>query len=451
MTGTPSPSLPSLSASPKRKKALPDQTLGMVGIDFGTTNSVIAKSLGDQVAVAEHLLSSESNKKTQSFRSILCYWFDDDGPSRSIQVSAGPAAIEAYQLHGSDARLIQSVKSFVAAPSFTDTTIFGRRFPISDLIGDLLKGLRASSEMSLGPLGSQAVCGRPVKFVGGDADEKLGLERLRAAYQRAGFSTVKFVEEPLAAAHHYSQSVDQAELCLVADFGGGTSDFTVLQITPSGTKRKIKVLGQGGIGIAGDAFDYRIIQNVISPLLGKGTYFKGETGQRLELPVRYYTYLAQWHQLSMLKTRETLRDLREIRTYAEFPDRVAGFLYLIENELGYPLNVAVGNLKAQLSTDEEAILRFTLGPLNIDERVTRKQFDRWIAEDLAQIGIVIDQLLIDTKVQPERISRVFMTGGSSLIPAVRQLFETRFSEEKLSFGDEFLSIGAGLAMLASQA
>ncbi|MFT4102290.1 MAG: Hsp70 family protein [Burkholderiaceae bacterium] len=378
-------------------------------------------------------------------------------PAGTIRAAAGPDAIEAFRTHGADSRLIQSVKSFVASPGFESTVMFGQRYTIVDLITLLLRGLRRGAELSVGPLGTVAWCGRPVRFVGQQADEALALRRLEQAYARVGFASVSFVPEPQAAAHHYARSVRGTQVCLVADFGGGTSDFTLLRVSGAAgggadgrATPAIDVIAQAGVGIAGDAFDQRIVEHVVSPLLGMGSTYRGMSGQALAVPGHYYESLSAWHRLSMMRTRQTLKELQDIRVTAADPRAIERFMYLLDNELGFELHAAVTEAKARLSRAESATLRLRAGPIDIEAALARADFERWIAPELRTLAGCVDAMLADADVPPGRVDRVFLTGGSSLIPAVRELFASRFGAQRLSGGDEFFSIAAGLALAARE-
>ncbi|MFT3800404.1 MAG: Hsp70 family protein [Burkholderiaceae bacterium] len=447
-----SSSIPPAASSDRRSPAR------FVGIDFGTTNSVVAVADPDRAEPAR-VARYGAARDDASFRSLLCLWPDDDGPPGTIRAAAGPDAIEAFRTHGADSRLIQSVKSFVASPGFESTVMFGQRYTIVDLITLLLRGLRRGAELSVGPLGPAAWCGRPVRFVGQQADEALALRRLEQAYARVGFASVTFIPEPQAAAHHYARSVRGTQVCLVADFGGGTSDFTLLRVTgaggadadaDAGATPAIDVIAQAGVGIAGDAFDQRIVEHVVSPLLGLGSTYRGMSGQALAVPGHYYESLSAWHRLSMMRTRQTLKELQDIRVTAADPQAIERFMYLLDNELGFELHAAVTEAKAQLSRAESATLRLRAGPIDIEAALARADFERWIAPELRTLAGCVDAMLADADLPPGRVDRVFLTGGSSLIPAVRDLFATRFGAQRLSSGDEFFSIAAGLALAARE-
>ena len=211
---------------------------------------------------------------------------------------------------------------------------------------------------------------------------------------------------------------------------------------------RAEALGHGGCGVAGDAFDFRLIDHVISPRLGKGATYRSME-KILPLPAYFHASFAQWHQISWLKTTKTLG---ELRFFAEISDRggeLETLAELIEMDLGFELYQQVGAVKAALSSSEAAPLRFARGGVAIDAMVTRREFESWIAPDLARIEAALEETLAKAKCDAPQIDAVFMTGGTSFIPSLRAIFERRFGARKLNFDNPFQSVAAGLALLAA--
>jgi hypothetical chaperone protein len=422
-----------------------------VGIDFGTTNSVAAVVSDDgKVRVARH----GADRASGNFRSILC--FVQTGPRMPPRIVAGPDAMAAYLDYGSDCRLIQSVKSMAANPHFSSTLIFGRRYSVEELISLILKGLRISADGDQVPLGSAVTAGRPVRFAGLFADETLALKRLTEAFALAGFEEVGFVAEPLAAAYKFASRISSQQLCVVADFGGGTSDFSLVRFFPGKEGLAMETLGTSGVGLAGDRLDYRIIEHAVCPKLGMGSHYLS-MDKRLPIPSHYYARFQRWSDLSFLRTPETLRELRTLKRMAEDPGGLERLIYIIEEELGFDLYQAVSAVKTKLSSEENAVLAFKHGPVQISETITRESFNRWIAPDLAKIDEQVDVLFQEANVQPEKpdvqpgnVQHVFMTGGTSFVPAIRDLMAARFPDAAFSAEDEFISVGAGLALFGRE-
>jgi hypothetical chaperone protein len=426
-----------------------------VGIDFGTTNSAVAIADDRGVRVAHFGVAPEIS---ETFRSVLYFPCDFLNARTASKIPeapfTGPEAISKYLEPHEGGRLIQSVKSLVASRVFRDTQIGHKRYRVEDLAGLLLRGLRIEAEKVFGDLGSCVLAGRPVRFASAEtkADEALALTRLREAYRRAGFTSVTFEYEPVGAAWHYESSLKYDEIILIADFGGGTSDFSLLRVGPGVRNRSDgarEVLAAAGLAIAGDAFDARIIRNVVAPLLGEGTFYRS-LGKLLPVPASLYLKLEKWHHLSFLKSRETIRMLQGLRAESLEPEKLNALIGLIESDLGFHLHRAVQKTKFDLTTALESEFLFEDGDLSIKRRVTRADFESWIKGDVDRISTSVEEVLDEASLQPGGVDRVFLTGGSSLVPAVRRVFEDRFGAERVRAGGEFTSVARGLAIRAAQ-
>ncbi len=411
----------------------------VIGIDFGTTNSVVAV-LGPDGAVATHRFAA-GDAFTDVFRSVLCFWADGHS-SHALRHAAGPAAIEAYLDDPLDSRLVMSLKTYLAQRSFTRTQLHNRPFTLEQLIAIFLRALLRDVDLA----GARVIAGRPVRFAGDLADDALGESRLRAAFSLAGLPDVDVAFEPEAAGYRFTRTLDGPATVLIGDFGGGTSDFSLLRFEPRAA-RPVTALATSGVGVAGDALDFRIIDRVISPLLGKGGAYT-VMGKQLPIPIEYYTALARWHRLSLMRTPRTLRELHDIARTAAEPAGLRRLIRLIEEELGYRLYQTVSAVKAELSRSERAVLAFPDGGLRIEAVVERRDFEDWIAPDLALMSAAVDRALADARLAAEAVDRVFLTGGTSFVPAVRRLFERRFGPERVSGGGEFVSVAEGLALIA---
>ncbi len=421
-----------------------------IGLDFGTTNSALALATSDGVVQLARFRGKET------FRSIL--YFDEHDAARSgkLRVVAGPDAIQSYLNAKTPGRLIQSMKSYLASRLFNQTQILGETYALEELIGILLRHLRKFAEERFGNLGSTLVVGRPVHFSGtkNEADDKFAVNRLRTAFSNAGFENVHFLPEPVAAAYKYQQRLDHDELVLIADFGGGTSDFSLLRVGPgvrSAGDRARALLGNDGVPLAGDAFDGRLVRHLVAPLLGRGAEFRSVFDRVLPIPSWIYAHLERWHHLSFLRSPRTLQLLLDLRREALEPEKLAALLHLVEHDLGFLLFRAVERAKRELSEQDAARFRFEHEDLCIDRPVTRAQFEAWIAPELLAIAGCVDGLLRRARVPAAAVDRVFLTGGSSLVPAVRRLFEERFGSEKLRSGGELTSVASGLALRAASA
>lgn len=421
-----------------------------IGIDFGTTNSSIACAAPNStVKLANFPLAGGL---TDAYRSLL-YLEQIKERNRTVVKSwTGPEGIEHYLSADHKGRLIQSLKSFLSSRSLQTTEVFGQRRTLEDLIACILRDLRIKAADQFETNIRHAVAGRPVHFVGAEveADDRYAEERLLKAFRIAGFESVTFEMEPVAAAHYYESTLDHDELILIGDFGGGTSDFSLVQVGPSIRRRGRSakdLLGNSGVGLAGDAFDARIIRNLVSPALGAGSQIHS-MHKVLPVPSWVYFKLERWHHLSFLRTKETMRMLNSVKAQAFHPDRISALIDLVQEDLGYQLHRAVQKTKCDLSSHETARFEFTEGSIHLDALVRRCDFEQWVSDELIQIETCVDSLVSSCGVGARDIDMVFLTGGSSFVPAVRRIFASRFGEERIKSGNEFTSVAMGLALKA---
>ena len=430
-----------------------------IGLDFGTTNSALAIAPDRGSPRVADFAAAEG--RTHSFRSVLFGGLEEGDPQ--ARFVAGPLAIPRYLEAGEgdgERRLLQSLKAFLASRLFTSTNLLGRSTTLEEMIGRIVRGLLEEASGSLGPDapgdGDLLVVGRPVRFARSREaeDDDFAEERLRRALARGGLTALRFEFEPVAAAYHYEESLDADELVLIADFGGGTSDFCLLRVGPSHRgqpDRTRDILGTEGVAVAGDAFDARIVRNAVAPQLGLGTKQQKLFGQPVPIPPWIYRDLERWHHLSFLRSPKTLGVLHDILRHALDKPKIEALLHLVEMDLGYALYQAVERTKTELSAGDESWLRFDDPPTRIETRVTRAEFEDWIRPELTLIEECVDRLLASTAVSPEAVDRVFLTGGSSFVPAVREIFGRRFGEDRLRTGGELISVASGLALRARDA
>ena len=434
-----------------------------VGIDFGTTNSSVA--LVGEDGEVRLVRFQTSTGQTASSRSLLYLQRQSAAPGKPVHVWSGPEAIAEYLRHDPyeddvQGRLVQSLKSYVALRSFTGTEIFGRRYRVEDLLAKMLLDLRQRASEVFGFEVTRAVAGRPVWFVNADHDDDntFAEQRLHSAFLQAGWTDVRFALEPVAAAYSYGSVGEQqavtaeGELLLVGDFGGGTTDFSLLRLGGAGQPHT--VLCSTGVGLAGDAFDARIVRYAVAPAFGFGSVERTPPGAAAKaipaLPAWIYTSLERWHLLSFLQTRQTTELLRTAELRAAEPEKIRALRVLVQRDLGYRLHGAVQAAKIALSSAEETELAFREEGLNLQVKVTRAELEAWIAPELERIEESLSTLLAKAGVEPSAVRQVLLTGGTSLVPAVRRVFTSRFPTAEVEQGEAFTSVAHGLARMAAQ-
>lgn len=418
-----------------------------LGLDFGTTNTVIA--VADDSDHTHSVAYTSPAGTSDTMRTALSFLKDRQLGAGALKVEAGQAAIRAFIDNPGECRFLQSIKTFAASALFQGTLVHARRFQFEDLMEVFLKRLETYAGDGWPNGAKRLVAGRPVHFAGANPDPVLATSRYNEALTRLGFPEIHYVYEPVAAAFYFAQNLKADATVLVADFGGGTTDFSLIRFETEGGKLKARPIGQSGVGIAGDQFDARMIDQLVAPEIGKGSQFKS-FGKLLDVPSNYYLAFSRWNQLSVFKTLKEFTDLKSLVRQAEEPEKLELFIDLIDHDEGYPLYQAVSATKMALSSAEEADFRFApLGKAG-EKTVTRAAFESWISDDIARMEEALDQVLETTNTAADGIDKVFLTGGTSFVPAVRNIFRRRFSEDKIETGGELVSIAHGLALIGER-
>lgn len=418
------------------------------GLDFGTTNSVLAIAKGNNnVAIIDIDPSSPSPK---TLKSVL--FFDEEGG-----INIGQEAIDQYvDYSGMCGRFMQSIKAFLPDRSFKETYVFGRRYEIEDLITLILKTIKHRGELHVGHVVDTVVMGRPVLFSEDRELDLLAEERLRTAALRSGFTNVRFVYEPIAATLSYESNLRKGEekLVLMGDFGGGTSDFVVMRLR--GGKRDWRedregdILATGGVYIAGDAFDASIMWNKLAKHFGRGAKIHGSLpDQILEAPVWIPMTLCEWHMIPQLRDKKTLQIIHSLRGVSDEDQKAVKNLHtLIIENLGYMLFRAIERAKRELSDRESSIIEFSEKDIVILEEIMRDEFEALAEDKFQKIEACVDDTVSRAGISLQDVDTVLLTGGSSFIPRVRKIFLDRFGEGKILPVDAFTSVAYGLGLSA---
>ncbi|MGV8935974.1 MAG: Hsp70 family protein [Allorhizobium sp.] len=418
-----------------------------LGLDFGTTNTVLA--MADQGQTTHSMAFTSGAGTFDSMRTALSFTKDGKLGAQALKIEAGQAAIRAFIDNPGDCRFLQSIKTFAASALFQGTMVHGRRYDFEDLMEVFLGRLRDYAGDAWPSDVSRIVAGRPVHFAGANPDPELAVTRYNAALTRFGFPEIHYVYEPVAAAFYFAQNLTADATVLVADFGGGTTDYSLIRFETVAGKLSATPVGHSGVGVAGDQFDARIIDHLVAPEIGKGSHFKS-FGKVLDIPTNYYTSFSRWNQLSIFKSSREFADLKSLVRQSLAPDKLELFIDLVDHDEGYPLYQAVSATKMALSSADEAEFHFSpLGPAG-KKTVRRTDFESWISGDLARIEGALDDVLEKTRTAPGSIDKVFLTGGTSFVPAVRKIFTDRFDASRIETGGELVSIAHGLALIGER-
>ncbi|MCP3058805.1 Hsp70 family protein [Myxococcus sp. K38C18041901] len=405
------------------------------GLDFGTSNTAAALPDGTVLSLQPH------TPEPRLYRSVM--FFPDD----EREIYTGADAINRY-LEDNTGRFIQSVKSFLHSSSFRATQVKGRTFTIEDLVAILLRRVREAAGAHMGTPPEAVVLGRPAVFTPDPDADALAQKRLHRAAELAGFQHIEFLIEPIAAALAYEAQLTRDELVLVADFGAGTTDLTLMRLGPSrrGAKdRRPDVVGSTGVRIGGDRFDAEIMRHKLLPRFGAGSTYRvrGLSDKRLPIPQHIMAKLMSWHEMSFIREKSTQELLNTMMETSDKPTEIQALHDLVVDNLGYRLFRAIEAAKVRLSREDVATIDFEEARINLHELITRAEFDAFsqpLLDELEQCT----QGLLARHPEAEHIDAVFLTGGSSQIPAVRQLYVRRFGEERVRTADAFTSVAEGL-------
>ncbi|MEK1897018.1 MAG: Hsp70 family protein [Rhizobium sp.] len=417
-----------------------------LGFDFGTTNTVLATADGQ---TTHSMAFTSAAGSADSMRTALSFMKDPQLGASALKVEAGHAAIRQFIDNPGDCRFLQSIKTFAASALFQGTLIYAKRHSFEDLMEVFIRRLRNYAGDNWPSDVKRIVTGRPVHFAGANPDPVLATERYNEALSRFGLPEVHYVYEPVAAAFYFAQNLKSDATVLVADFGGGTTDYSLIRFETVGGKLTATPIGHSGVGIAGDHFDYRMIDNIVAPQIGKGSHFKS-FDKILEVPTNYYSSFGRWNQLSIFKTSREFEDLKKLVRAALEPEKLETFIDLVDHDEGYPLYQAVSATKMALSAADEAAFDFAPLGRGGHRTIRRADFETWIADDLARIEAALDDVLEKTNTTSDMIDKVFLTGGTSFVPAVRRIFTERFDKDRIETGGELLSIAHGLALIGER-
>jgi hypothetical chaperone protein len=416
-----------------------------IGLDFGTTNSVacVLDGNGDVETVAFH----RPEGAERIFPTLLTFWQEEGGRGRAqTLVEGGQWAIDAYRETEPDCRFLKSIKTFAGNPHFSNTLVYGAQYGFDDLMRAFVSSMRARSGMAKAWDTKSIVIGRPIRFAGLNADDGLAITRYGAALKALGFTEMRTVFEPLAAAYYFVRDLTETANVFVADLGGGTSDFSIIRLARRGGALALEPLASCGNDIAGDRFDYRIIDRIVSPALGKGSEYDS-LGKTLPFPISYYNRLARWNEIYSLRTGKIYREILDLKRYSFDPERIDKLIRFINSEAAVDLHAAISKTKRDLSAQDEAKFHLGFDGTTIDADVTRSQFESWIDRDMKKLDALIDQALQQAKLEASAMDIVFLTGGTSFVPAVRSLFEHRFPGASIQSSDQLVSIAKGLALI----
>ena len=410
------------------------------GLDFGTSNTAISV-----LRTEGHGNSIKDIKVVTVEPSVIFY------PKQRVVddiYHVGNEAIENYMKHKMEGRFIKSIKTLLPDTSFDHTIINTRPYVLDDILSGILKYFKTKAESYVGDKIESVYMGRPVYFSSNKNEDKIAEKRLLNAAWRAGFKERKLLYEPVAAAFAYSMKIDEPKTVFVADLGGGTSDFNLINIKPvgSGDENNTEIISVDGVRVGGDDFDSDIMSKKVIKYLGYGSKFNS-LGKWLEMPVHIYTVLRRWEHLHLLDNLKIYEQLREIKSSSDYREAIVKLERLLKDKLAYFLFKAIESSKIELSSNDKTQILYKHKEIDLDIPLKIETFNRMIRDRVSLIFQTIDTILEGSGIGVHDISAVILNGGTSEVNMIKNMFIEKFGDKILQI-DIFTGVSMGLAIAA---
>ena len=407
------------------------------GIDFGTSNSALS------------IIDTSNNQIVKTFSEKSLIFFPEPAKrERALSYYVGQEAIAMYVESRMKGRFMKSIKRILPRSSFLETRVYGKRYKAEDLVAIIIRNLKAQADAFLGQEISTAVLGRPVVFDEEEKKDKLAQDRLIKAATLAGFEKIAIQLEPIAAAFTYKREIDEKQLVLVADLGGGTSDFTLLQLNPisdTSTLPDFDFIGQGGIYIGGDNFDSAIMWKKGTHHFGRGLKYK-DYDNLIEVPRSFYHNITSWEKMNFFDSLKLQSALDNYYHLTGNNPLFGNLVKLVRHNLGYSIFNSIVRSKMELSSKPLTNFHFNQEDINFSESISLAEFSTdIIGDDVEKIRLYLAGFLEGSGVKPIEVDTIFMTGGTSMVGAVRDAIGDLLGQKSMKSNDNFLSVANGLA------
>jgi hypothetical chaperone protein len=410
--------------------------MSICGLDFGTSNT----TLGTIDGAAPVLAALE---KTQTAIPSAIFYEADGG------VRIGRRAVGAY-VEGVPGRLLRSLKSVLGTSLIDETTRLGReRISFRNVIAAYVGAIKRRAEQATGRQLTHVVHGRPVHFVDNapDADRKAE-DTLRGIAKDIGFEEVTFQFEPIAAALDYERQIASEELALIADIGGGTSDFSIVRLGPERHGKAVRagdILANDGVRIGGTDFDRQLSLGVVMPLFGFGSAMKR---QGLDVPSSYFHDLATWSSINRMYEPRVLADIRQVRQEAAEPELIDRLMRVVKEQRGHTLAMEVEDAKIALSEQRRSQIPLEWIEPGLNASIARLDLVSHTRQLADRIAARIKNCLVQAGLTSGAIDAVFLTGGSVKLAHVRKAITKALPSVRIVEGDIFGAVGKGLTLEA---
>jgi len=406
-------------------------------VDFGTSNSLlnhvssdgkitpIPLDVGGSFVLRSLFYTPEQNK-----------WF------------FGNEAISEYVSHGGEGRFFRSVKKFLPEPSYNGTSVFNKKMRIEDLVAVMLGEMRKRANKFTGEDVKKVVLGRPALYSLIPEQDKLAQDRMEAAARLAGYEEIVFCPEPIAAGLDYIAGDNEEKIILITDFGGGTSDFTLMKIQKGKKFSNEDILGLSGIFSAGDVLDGMMMKDFISPHFGSKYEYQFPGGSNvLQFPRNLLKKMCSPAHITHLQERDTWEFLQHINKFALSDldkTRMQNLFNLVECQLGFPLFNEIEKTKIRLGSEKVVPFEFH-NMVEITDKVDVIDYRESVRPTVEDIMETMMDVFKQSGKKPEDVAQVCLTGGTSQFPMIKERLGKVFGKEKLYEHNIYQSVVNGLA------
>lgn len=415
----------------------------ILAIDFGTSHSLVGAFVRGNKRAA---MPIDPGALDPTMMRTLLYF-----PHQNL-CYYGSEAIKQYLENELEGRLFRSFKSHLPTQSYLGTVIDNRMLPLETMVGTFILELKKRAEKILGEPVYRAVIGKPARYSMDPIADEFAIHRMKKAALFAGFTEVIFIPEPLAAAFDYRQSLKNEKLVLIGDFGGGTSDFTLIRLDPSRFKKE-DVLSIEGAPLAGDALDSLFMSQKLSKYFGAHAQYRLPMGSNImTMPPGVAMRLNQPAHIVHLKEKSTYEFIKEVGKCSltlEDKKAIERLFVLIDDQQIFQLFEQIEKTKRELSKSETSQLLFNYPDIELDELFTMKDFEAWAQDSKAKIFLALDRCLNQAGLTAEQIDLVCLTGGTAQVPFIKREFQLRFGDSKIQTQSQFHSVLSGLVEIAA--
>jgi hypothetical chaperone protein len=414
-------------------------------IDFGTSNSLLAAAAPGEIFAPVPLDPHAADPTV--LRSAFYF------TRMSEPAHFGSSAIREFVANGFRGRLIRSIKRHLPSRSFTKTRIGDQFVLLEDLIGAFLRVMRVEACRHFDADVDRVVLGRPARFSADPEEDRLAETRLAGAARRAGFRDVSFCAEPVAAAYDFADALSTPRVVLIADLGGGTSDYTIVRMDARGFADE-DVLAIGGVSVAGDAIDGALVRSAVAPQFGSEALYRAPFGANvLDMPTTLIELLCSPADLTLVDRDKVLRFVGDIRAGLVNPadrPKLDRFATVIEDGVGFALYDAVEGAKRRLSDVASTEITLDYPGAELSVTATRERLDHVAGRPLERMLASLDGVLAAASLRPEDIEIACLTGGTSRMPRVEAAFREKLPAASFRRLSSFHSVVQGLSRRARE-